>query len=176
MGGGMTRAAVCLLAATLAGCGGDPATRPAVYSYVPAGTEMPKQEQAPVAPEESPAVRAPTVAPAAPAASASASLPQNAALASIGAPENPKAARLVGKSGAELEQLFGPAQFVRAEKAAEMRQYRASTCVLDLFLYLDSKTGAQRVEHAAIRAREGAKPDEAGCLKSLLTAHWLPST
>ncbi len=159
--------AACAVLAVLAGCGGGPPPGPAVYSHVPAlsGAETPAAS-AP-AEEAKPAAGEPAPPP-------SRSLPDNPALAAIGAPDDLRAARLVGKSDAEVELLFGPAQFVRAEKTAEIRQYRASSCILDLFLYRDVKSAGQRVEYAAVRNRDGGKPDEEGCLRALLEAKWLP--
>lgn len=171
-----------VVAVTVAGCAANPdVPSRAVYSYVTPTSES----AAPAEPVSVPPAPAPAEAPSAAAAAVPAAvaappaspriLPQHPALASIGAPESPKAARLVGKSGTEVEQLFGRPHFLRADKGAEIRQYRARACVLDVFLYQDTKSGMQRVEHAAVRSRDGVLPDEPACLRTLLEAQWLPN-
>ena len=101
-------------------------------------------------------------------------LPDDPALAAIGAPDAPRAARLVGMSAAQVGHLFGEPDFTRIDKPAEVRQYRNDTCVLDVFLYPDDKTGGfPNVAHAEVRRRGDAPTDETSCLTSLLKAHWL---
>jgi hypothetical protein len=61
-------------------------------------------------------------------------------------------AGMIGADGPALERLFGPPRLVRRDAPAELWQYEARDCVVDLFLYqekdglrllyLEARTGA----------------------------------
>jgi hypothetical protein len=59
--------------------------------------------------------------------------------------------RFQGLLGAELVQLLGKPDFRRRDLDAEIWQYRAGGCILDLFLYPEE--GVFRVLHAEARSR-----------------------
>jgi hypothetical protein len=59
--------------------------------------------------------------------------------------------RYQGLLGAELIQLLGKPDFRRRDLDAEIWQYRAGGCILDLFLYQEE--GVFRVLHAESRSR-----------------------
>lgn len=74
--------------------------------------------------------------------------------------------RLVGLDRASLEAMLGAPWLLRREAAAELWQYRAPNCVLDLFLH--AKGGELRVAHADLRARRENRPVPAGCFAELV--------
>lgn len=77
-------------------------------------------------------------------------------------------AQLVGLDAEELDRLLGPADFTRSDGPAEIRQYRDSGCVLDLFLYADLASGRYRVSHVEARDRQTAGIAEQACVAGLL--------
>jgi len=77
-------------------------------------------------------------------------------------------AQLVGLDAEQLDDLLGPADFTRSDGPAEIRQYRDSGCVLDLFLYADATSGRYRVSHVDARDRQMAGIAEQACVASLL--------
>jgi len=64
-------------------------------------------------------------------------------------------AGMIGADALALQRLFGPPRLVRRDAPAELWQYRARDCVVDLFLYqekdglrllyLEARTGAAQV-------------------------------
>ncbi len=62
-------------------------------------------------------------------------------------------ARLKGLSGAQVVQVLGIPGFRRRDNPAEIWQYRARACTLDLFLY--DGEGGPRVAHFAVRSPSG---------------------
>lgn len=76
--------------------------------------------------------------------------------------------QLVGLHAEQLDRLLGPADFTRSDGPAEIRQYRDSGCVLDLFLYADAASGHYRVSHVVARDRQTAGVAEQACVAGLL--------
>ncbi|MCK6451220.1 MAG: hypothetical protein L6R19_10255 [Alphaproteobacteria bacterium] len=74
--------------------------------------------------------------------------------------------RLIGLDRAALESMLGAPWLLKREAAAELWQYRAPDCVLDLFLY--ARNGELRVAHADLRARRENRPVPAGCFAELV--------
>jgi hypothetical protein len=66
---------------------------------------------------------------------------------------DPAPAQLVGLDADQLDRLLGPADFKRSDGPAELRQYRDTECIIDLFLYPDDASGAYRVAHVDARDR-----------------------
>lgn len=85
----------------------------------------------------------------------------------------PVPAQLVGLDVEQLDDLLGPADFMRSDGPAEIRQYRDSGCVLDLFLYADAASGRYRVTLVEARDRLSAGPAEQACVAGLLQARHL---
>jgi hypothetical protein len=89
-------------------------------------------------------------------------------------PETPPSApvddarTLIGRSAREIAGLLGEPQLKRRDPPAELWQYRAARCVLDLFLYAD-KGNALTVAHIELR---GGATDatRAECLRALTHA------
>ena len=62
------------------------------------------------------------------------------------------ASNLVGRDAREVAELLGPPHLKRRDPPAELWQYRAEPCVLDLFLYADKAGGGFTVTHMEMRA------------------------
>jgi hypothetical protein len=146
----------------LAACAASPppaATRPPPPVAVTRAPEITVERLAP-----SPAVSAP-LAPPVSAPPARPALKQTAALAPKPVDDNPK--QLFGLSGQRVAALLGPANFVRRDGAAEVWQYRAPECVLDVFLY--RKDSTLSVAHFDLRPRRAAIQVPRRCFAGLLT-------
>jgi hypothetical protein len=70
-------------------------------------------------------------------------------------------ADLTGMGAAEVLALLGSPDFRRSEPPAELWQYRAADCILDVFLYRDP--GGYRVVHAETRQRRQIVATGNGC-------------
>ena len=123
--------AALLGSAALTGCAGG-MTTPTSGSALPA---------------EAPSTRAPehVVGALAPAPAATLALPVD----------------LTGLGPTELEALLGSPDFRRSEPPAELWQYRGPDCILDVFLYDDSR--GYRVVHAETRQRRQILAAGGGC-------------
>ena len=66
-------------------------------------------------------------------------------------PRADAADRFHGLKRAELARLLGRPDFLRRDGDAEIWQYRAGSCILDLFLY--EEPGGMRVAHADFRGK-----------------------
>jgi hypothetical protein len=75
---------------------------------------------------------------------------------------------LMGLGPDELQHLFGHPQLVRDETGAEVWQYRAEACVLDLYLYPQESAGtALRVTYLEARDRSAASLATDPCVSAL---------
>lgn len=81
------------------------------------------------------------------------------------ADDNPK--QLFGLSGQRVAALLGPANFVRRDGSAEIWQYRAAECVLDVFLY--RRDAALSVAHVDLRQRAKSTEPPRRCFAGLIT-------
>ena len=77
------------------------------------------------------------------------------------------AANLVGRGAGEIAELLGEPRLKRRDPPAELWQYRAERCVLDLFFYADADGRALTVAHVETRPRD-ASPAE--CLRAIRNA------
>ncbi|MFZ5791485.1 MAG: hypothetical protein ACOY3L_12380 [Pseudomonadota bacterium] len=78
---------------------------------------------------------------------------------------------VVGLSPDELQSLLGQPQMVRDETGAEVWQYRARACVLDLYLYPQEAQGGAaglRVAYLEARDRSAANFAAARCVTALM--------
>ncbi|MSO92304.1 MAG: hypothetical protein EXQ86_02745 [Rhodospirillales bacterium] len=71
---------------------------------------------------------------------------------------------LLGMSREDVTELLGPPTFRRREAPAEIWQYRAPSCTLDLFLYKDAKGDGYKVAHVEAREKNAAKIGPSDCL------------
>jgi hypothetical protein len=77
---------------------------------------------------------------------------------------------LLGLSADQLTSLLGPADFTRGDGPAEIRQFRSSECVLDVFLYREPSQGGYVVEHVQTRERGLVRAADRACVADLLRA------
>ena len=89
-------------------------------------------------------------------------------LATIPPPEpaNDSPRQFLGQDGHRVAARLGPANFVRRDGAAEVWQYRADACVLDIYLYKE-KAGLT-VAHVDLRKRPAATLPARRCFAALL--------
>ena len=80
--------------------------------------------------------------------------------------DDPK--QLFGLAGHRISDLLGPANFIRRDGPAEVWQYRAKACVLDIYLY--KTVGALTVAHIDLRKRRKATLPPRRCFHGLLIA------
>jgi len=79
---------------------------------------------------------------------------------------------LKGLSGRQVQALLGAPAFKRRDAPAEIWQYRARQCTLDLFVYEEG--GGQRVEHYSVRSP--ARLADKDCFTELLAAAAAPGS
>lgn len=76
--------------------------------------------------------------------------------------------RLRSLSSREVLSLLGDPDFRRDEPPAQLWQYRAGACVLDVFLYAEG--GTHRVAYADWRARDTDGPAPQSCMDQIIRA------
>lgn len=79
--------------------------------------------------------------------------------------DNPN--QLLQFDGQRVATLLGPANFIRRDGSAEVWQYRAAACVLDVYLYKEA--GGLKVAHVDLRKRERATLAPRRCFRYILT-------
>ncbi|HEX6977876.1 MAG TPA: hypothetical protein VF342_01125 [Alphaproteobacteria bacterium] len=94
--------------------------------------------------------------------------PQTAAIAPSLPSRSHAPERLIGLSREHLQDLLGPAAFVRRDGPVQIWRYAAERCFLDVFLYRED-TGL-RVHHVDARSRDGSRITTAECYGRLLDA------
>lgn len=81
--------------------------------------------------------------------------------------------QLLGLDAEQLTTLLGGADFTRTDGPAEIRQFRGSDCVVDVFLYQEPAAGRYRVAHVETRDRGLVGTAERPCVTGLLRARRL---
>ncbi|MFZ0694439.1 MAG: hypothetical protein WAN51_09880 [Alphaproteobacteria bacterium] len=103
-------------------------------------------------------------------ADANAAASENEQTTSLGHKPN----ELVGLSADQVTNLLGKPSFVRHDMPAEVWQYRARDCVLDVFLYPPVKSGGDK-EHTVLyyelRGKNAQKISGEGCYGALISAN-----
>ena len=142
------------LVTTLAGCLATP-------KLPPAEPEPVKQSVAPK-PAEAAHRKVPVITenPKPTPQTAAAPLPKSAV--------NDDPMQLFGLAGQTISDLLGPAYFIRRDGPAEVWQYRAKACVLDIYLYKEA--GALTAAHIDLRKRRKATLPTRRCFHGLLIA------
>jgi hypothetical protein len=141
-----------LLFLSLAGCTAAPAPTPP-----PAVENEPKiVERQPL---EAPPPRQPEALPEKPRA--------QIAVAQPAKPINDDPKQLFGLDAHKVAALLGPANFVRRDGPAEVWQYRADACVLDVYLYREE--AGLTVAHVDLRKRLKAAQPPRRCFLALLS-------
>lgn len=79
--------------------------------------------------------------------------------------------RMVGMDGLELERTLGPPSLKRVDTPAEVWQYAAPDCVMDVFLYKDDRPLApHRVTYYEFRQRGPAEVGKRACFAGMILA------
>ena len=77
--------------------------------------------------------------------------------------------QLMGLAPEALSRLLGPPSLLRTESPAEVWQYRAADCVLDIFLYAEEeKPDRSRVTYYEIRAADSAPSGARACFADII--------
>jgi outer membrane biosynthesis protein TonB len=83
------------------------------------------------------------------------------------APAGLSAAQLIGLDQPAARRLLGAATEQSDAPPASVWRYRTAICELDLFFYLDLRSGKMRALHYAFKVDQGGQDD---CLRSLVAA------
>lgn len=133
----------------------------------------PPQRRAFPVPARKPSPPPPTVAPDATTAVAMATPeagPPETAMPAPPQPTAPQPSALIGLDEPAATRLLGAASEHSAEPPATVWRYRNAICELDLFFYLDLRSGKMRTLRYAFKG-DAASPDgQQGCLRSLVVA------
>ncbi len=76
--------------------------------------------------------------------------------------------QLLGLAGAVVSLQLGVPSLIRRDGTAEIWQYRATACILDVFLYASGDE--QVVRHVELRSRNASKEPHQRCFAELLKA------
>jgi hypothetical protein len=103
-----------------------------------------------------------------PAQSGGATPPQRVAKATLAAP--PAAGELIGLDKQKAIRLFGKAAETITQPPATVWRYKAPSCQLDLFFYLDLRSGRMRTLHYAFKGDVGDLQKRQDCLRAIVAA------
>jgi hypothetical protein len=90
--------------------------------------------------------------------------------ASAAAGPLPSNIELIGLDQPSAARLFGPAPERLEEPPATVWRYKNGTCELDLFFYLDLRSGRMRTLHYAFKDGATAPARRQDCLQSLIAS------
>ncbi len=112
----------------------------------------------------------PPEGPAPEAGDAAAAIVEPEAAAHPPAPAEPPPAprELIGLDQAAAKRLFGAAAEQSEQPPATVWRYRSATCGLDLYFYLDLRSGHMRTLHYAFNGDAADPTGRQNCLKSLV--------
>jgi hypothetical protein len=96
--------------------------------------------------------------------------PEPAMRAPQGVALPPVASELIGLDQPAATHLFGTATEQSEAPPATVWRYRNATCELDLFFYLDLRSGKMRALHYAFKGGAGEPAERQDCLRSLVVA------
>jgi hypothetical protein len=82
----------------------------------------------------------------------------------------PRANELIGLDQEAATRLFGVATERSEEPPATVWRYKTATCELDLFFYLDLRSGQMRTLHYAFKGDAADIAGREDCLRSLVAA------
>ncbi|MGH7048824.1 MAG: hypothetical protein ACREE2_20860, partial [Stellaceae bacterium] len=82
----------------------------------------------------------------------------------------PSTRELVGLDQPAVRQLFGAATEQTSQPPATVWRYRSATCELELFFYLDLRSGKMRTLHYRFKGNPLDPAGQQDCLKSLVVA------
>jgi hypothetical protein len=92
---------------------------------------------------------------------------ETTALAAIEPAAPPRTSQLIGLDQPAATRLLGAATEQADAPPATIWRYRNASCELDLFFYLDLRSGKMRTLHFAFKGDQGDRED---CLRSLVVA------
>jgi hypothetical protein len=139
---------------------------------------QPPPQSAPVTPPRRPAVSHPPRKPAPPpAADGEGSQSGNQALAAVGpaaagppAVTAPQAPELIGLDEAAATRLLGEATERTERSPGMIWRYKTAACELDLYFYLDLRSGRMRTLHYAFKGDAADPAKRQNCLRDLVAA------
>jgi hypothetical protein len=82
---------------------------------------------------------------------------------------NPRVEELMGLDQSAAARLFGTAVERSEEPPATIWRYKTANCELDLFFYLDLRSGRMRALHYAFKGDAADSAHRQNCLKDLAT-------
>ena len=82
----------------------------------------------------------------------------------------PSHSELIGLDQPAATRLFGPATERSEEPPATVWRYKSGSCELDLFFYLDLRSGRMRTLHYALKDGAGDAAQRQNCLRSLIAS------
>ena len=82
----------------------------------------------------------------------------------------PSHVELIGLDQPAATRLFGPATERSEEPPATVWRYKSASCELDLFFYLDLRSGRMRTLHYALKDGAGDTAQRQNCLQSLIAS------
>jgi hypothetical protein len=94
--------------------------------------------------------------------------PEVAAMSPPRAGYVPSNAELIGLDQSAATRLLGPATEKSDQPPATVWRYRGASCELDLFFYLDLRSGRMRTLHYAFKGEGADSAKEQECLRSLI--------
>jgi hypothetical protein len=77
---------------------------------------------------------------------------------------------LIGLDQPAATRLFGPATERSEEPPATVWRYKTASCELDLFFYLDLRSGQMRTLHYALKGSGADTKRRQDCLQSLVAS------
>jgi hypothetical protein len=80
---------------------------------------------------------------------------------------NLRVEELIGLDQPTATRLFGTAEERREEPPATIWRFKTATCELDLFFYLDLRSGRMRTLHYAFKGSATDAPSRQNCLSDL---------
>ena len=86
------------------------------------------------------------------------------------APAPPATSELIGLDQPAATHLLGPATEQSEAPPATIWRYRNASCELDLFFYLDLRSGKMRTLHYAFKGETADPTSHQDCLRSLIVA------
>jgi hypothetical protein len=82
----------------------------------------------------------------------------------------PSQPELIGLDESGATRLFGPATDKSEQPPATVWHYKSANCELDLFFYLDLRSGRMRTLHYSLKSESGETKRSQDCLRSLSAA------
>lgn len=82
----------------------------------------------------------------------------------------PAQIELIGLDQPAVTRLFGPAAERSEEPPATVWRYRSATCEIDLFFYLDLRSGSMRTLHYTLKDGASGPAPRQNCLRSLIAS------